>query len=265
LDELVEDESPVAAFDPKIVAEVEATETPPDINSEAWHDYVMRQFMNEELEKGNPVRDGLVRVTEKLIGPIIKREIVSYSPATAENRGSATVHIRITIVPLDTHVLSGYISRHGMLLTEDGIAECNSRNTPAPFHLHQAATASSKAEAQALRKALRLRRTVSADEITPDDMAFEGDVYIPDSPIVGEQITVIDLLCKRINISVLEFINTGSIKYAFIEQIPQSKAQSMTKYLGEILSANKLSPVKTPYDPHWRTVNQKKANNESTD
>jgi hypothetical protein len=221
----------------------------------------MRQFLDDELQDGHPIRDGLTRVTEKLIGPIIKREIKSYTPMSDTNRGTATVHVSLTIIP---YKISHLQSFNIQTITEDGIAEVNSRNTINPFYLHACATASSKAEAQALRKVLRLRKIVSADELSPADIELEGDVFNPDTIISKEQISIIDLICRRVNISVLDFISSGEIKYVFIEQIPSSKAQKMIKYLNEIQSQKVKSPVSKSYDPQWREVNYKRANNEST-
>lgn len=248
LDNLKADEEPL--FDKKIIEEVENTDTPPNFASEEWHDYVMRQFADDELDDGKPFRDGLVRVTEKLIGPISSREIISFSPANEQNGHTATVHIRLKIgVDNPIHPLND------LFLIEDGIAEVNTRNTPSPYNLHPSATAASKAEAQALRKVLRLRKVVAADEVTPDDMVAE-EVYIPDNPIQDEQIIVLDLLCKRINISLLEFINSGETKYSSVGQISDSKAKSMIKFLNQIQSGKAKSPVTKVYDPSWREKNK---------
>lgn len=249
------------SFDPKIVEEVENTVTPPAFNSEEWHDYVMSQFLDTELDNGNPIRDGLVRVTEKLLGPIAKREILGFQAGNENSRFYSTVHIRLTILlKNEDHPLYGTYQE----IIEDGIAETNSRNSQAPYHLHPSATSSSKAEAQALRKALRLRRTIAADEATPDELVMDSDVYVPEVPVVAEQINVIDLICKRLNISVLDFINSGEVKYAFMEQITSTKAQRMIRFLNEIQSGKQTSPVSRPYDPSWREKNYKRSINEST-
>jgi len=258
LDELVPNEESV--FDPKIVAEVEATETPPAFNSEEWHEYVMRQFMENELDNGNPIRDGLVRVAEKLIGPIAKREVLNFQAGNDDGRFHSTVHIRLTLaLKNESHPLYGSYPE----LIEDGIAETNHRNSQGPYHLHPSATSASKAEAQALRKALRLRRTIAADEATPEDL-IEEETFIPEKNIVPEQITVIDVLCKRLNISVLDFISSGEVKYAHIEQITNTKAQKMIKFLNDIQSGKQQSPVNRTYDPAWRDKNAKRSINESS-
>src|SRR5690606_9299894 len=91
LDNLKEDDDVV--FDQKVIDEVENTETPPSPTDEEWHDYVIRQFRDDEMDNGSPRRDGLVRVAEKVIGPIVKRNIVSYTGPTKDNLGNVMVHI----------------------------------------------------------------------------------------------------------------------------------------------------------------------------
>lgn len=247
--------------DKALIDEVENNVTPPSMDSEEWHHYLISQFSDDELQNGNPINHGLVRVAEKLIGPVVDRQIINFTPAHKENYGTATVHVRVILALTNQmHPAFELVSQ----LSCDGIAEVNSRNTPAPFNNHQSGSAFTKAESQALRKLLRLRG-VSADEVTPDEMALEGDVYVPETPVTQEQITVIDLICKRVNMSVLDFISVGEIKYMFIEQIPSHKAQAMIKYLSEIQSAKKDKPSPKPYDGNWRTTNLKRQNNESTD
>lgn len=254
---LTEETDANGVFADSAVEEIENTETPPAWYSEEWNDYVMRQFSNDELENGNPVRDGLQRVAERLIGPIANREIISFVAASKENYGEATVHIRLTfVVQNETHAL------YGQRVTEDGIANVSSTNTPAPFNFHQPGSAASKAEAQALRKALRLRRIISADEVTPED-ALGYNAFVPDVAITQEHINILDLLCRKLNINLLEFINVGEAKYVYVEQVPGGVAQRMIQFLGEVQSGHKTSPCKNAYDPGWREKNEKKRNPQS--
>lgn len=249
-------------FDPSIVAEVEGKVTPPNMLSYEWANYVVEHLLeDEELEDGNPIRDGLMRVAENVIGPLINREIINFNPAHKENFGTATVHVRLTFaLTNEAHPAFGHVKT----LSEDGIADVNSINTPSPFNKHQSSSASTKAEAQALRKILKLRKAVSADEVTPDDMPVDVDVYIPETPASPEQITLIDIMCRRTNMSVLDFINAGEIKYIAIQQVPSYKAQSMIKFLGDIQSEKRERPTKKPYDPRWREQDAKRSTDEST-
>ncbi len=247
IDSLKEEESEI--FDPQIVAEVEATETPPDFYSEEWSDYVLRQFRDDELIEGHPKHSGLLRIAESLIGPVMSRTVQDFVAPTKENLGTATVHSRMVfLVTNELHPLAGH------QLIEDGIAEVNEGNSAMPFLLHPSATASSKAEAQALRKALRLRNLVAADEIAPDESAGVN-IFMPETMIAPEEITIIDVSCKRINMSVLDFIACGDTRYLCIEEVPGSKAKAMIKFLGEIASQKKVRPVEKVYDPAWREKN----------
>ena len=247
----LKDEEDDVLFDQKIVDEVESAETPPAFQSEEWSDYVIRQFRDDELKDGHPSRDGLIRVTENVIGPIVERLIVSFSGPTKDNLGTATVHSRIKIeIRNSTHPLDG------VLITEDGIAEVNAANTGEPFILHPSATASSKAESQILRKVLRLRNTVAADEIASDE-GTGINIFMPESVIAQEEITVIDIACKRVNMSVLDYIACGDVQYLYVEQIPSSKAKSMIKFLNGIQSQKVKKPIEKIYDPTWREKNEK--------
>lgn len=245
-------------FDKKIVEEIENTETPPDFADENWSDYVMRQFYDSELENQSPKWIGLVRVAEKLVGPIMSRKVIGFTEPGTHNRHTTMVQVRIAIkVRNETHPLFGDV------IEEDGLAEVNHQNTPHPFSLHPGASGSTKAESQALRKILRLRNVVAFEEKAPEDGIGLEEMFLPDEPISLEQINVIDLMCSRTNISVIDFINCGEHKYAFIEQIPSSKAQGMLKYLCEIQSGRQTSPVKKPYDSAWREKNARRMNGES--
>lgn len=256
-------EEPDDGFDKSIVDEVEGVVTPPGMLSHEWASYVVEHLLeDDELENGNPIRDGLMRVAENVVGPLVDRQIVGFNPAHKENFGTATVHIRLTLaVTNEAHPAFGIVKT----ISEDGIADVNSMNTPNPFNKHQSSSASTKAEAQALRKILKLRKAVSADEVTPDDMQVDVDVYLPETPASPEQITLIDVICKRTNMSVLDFINAGEIKYAFVEQVPSYKAQSMIKFLTDIQSEKRERPTKKPYDVKWRELNASRGRNESTD
>lgn len=228
----------------------------PVFGSYKWHDYVMGEFEDDELEgvERRPNHSGLTRVAELLIGPIISREIISYTTPSNENLGTATVHVRISFYIGDNedHPLYGKAKS----VSEDGITDVNERNTESPYNLKPSATASTQAESQALRKALRLRKTISADEAVPEQMEYNESGFAPDNYISKEAINLLDHVCRRTNISVLDMINCGKNKYKYIEVVPESVAKSMMKYINDIQSGNKTVPENVgKYEVNWREIN----------
>lgn len=247
LKKLIEDED--STFDKRVIEEVESKEEVPAFNSEKWTEYVMSKFEDYELEDGRPVADALFRVTQQLIGPIIDRKIISFSPASTDNHYNSTVHVRLKVLlETNNHPLKGICD----FIEQDGIAEVNPRNTPAPYHMHPSASAFTKAEAQALRKLLYLNKVVAADEVSPDELVAEAEVFTPKLPIQEEQITIIDRLCNKLNISVQEYINSGKKQYSSISNVEFGTAQEMIKFLSSILGEKKNKPQISSYDKDWR-------------
>lgn len=231
----------------------EEKELPPLFGEEGWSEYVMRQFADDELEKGSPKCVALGRVVGQLIGPVVSRLITSNIGPDKDNLGTATIVKRITVkVNNPGHPL------FGELLVEEEIGDCNIRNTDAPFHQYPSATASTRAEARAYRKLLGLQGVVAAEEISK--VAEEEDAgWSGNSPIAEQQINVMDMLCKRLNMSVMEFVNSGKMNYLYIEQIPGDSAVSMIQHLNQIQQTAKKKPSGvSSYDAEWRVENANK-------
>lgn len=223
----------------------------PAFGSELWHDYVMRQFKADELMDGAPTCDGCRRVVEQLIGPILQSQINFIQPANKDNGGTSTVCIRITIsVNNESHPLCGNVQ------IIDDVADVNRDNTDAPYYKYPSATALTRAEGRALRKALRLNKVYVAEEVSK--VAEENDSQIdwePDEPITDSQIQVIDMMCgaERLNISVMEFVNSGRRVYSSIMEVGKSTAQKMIQVLNKIQQKKDTIPKGVgPYVTNWR-------------
>ena len=126
----------------------------PDQASPEWNDFVLSLFEADELIDGMPLAAGLRRVAELLYGPIASSTPVQVFPS---NDGShrATVVWRIEF------------ERGGIF---GDVADVNQDNTDDMFLPFAVATAATRAEARALRKALRLKKC-AAEEITKKDTA----------------------------------------------------------------------------------------------
>ena len=178
------------------VKDVIATEAPP-ITSPEWNDYVMSQFDPSELIDGMPLAAGLRRVAELVCGRVVYSGPTQVFPPQNENsHGRATV---VWKVEFD----------NGMCFSD--VADCWEGNTDDAFCAYAVATAATRAEARALRKALRIR-AVAAEEVTKKNTAAvvrnavkqnqvsEGE-YDDSSRMTDPQSNFISVKCKQLNIN----------------------------------------------------------------
>ena len=223
----------------------------PAFNSESWSEWVLSQFTDDELENGAPTCDGLRRVAEDVLGPISKVEVIKNDTPDVNNKGNATVVVGVTIEPvlLETH------PRNGKSIYVEDLADANRLNTPEEIFKHPSATAGTRAESRVYRKMLRLRKVLAAEELASNESNVD-ESWSPSTPITDQQITVIDMLCQRTNIDVIDFINCGDSKYVCIEQVSEQSAQKMLQYLNRIQRKDAERPdgVET-YDENWKVKN----------
>ena len=245
-----EEENILSAVDSEALSQ-ESELVRPAFNSEKWSEWVMSKFTDDELENGAPTCDGLRRVAEDILGPIEKVEVIKNDTPNVNNRGNATVVVGVTINPVH---LDGH-PRYGYSIYVEDLADANRLNTPEEIFKHPSATAGTRAESRVYRKMLRLRKILAAEELASNESNLEED-WSPSTPITDQQITVIDMLCKRTNMNVLDFINCGDLKYVCIEQVSEHSAQKMLQYLNSIQRKNSDRPDDINYyDENWKVKN----------
>ncbi len=128
----------------------------PNPTSPEWNEYVLSLFEKSEMYDGRPLCHGLRRVAELLLGRIVSsRPTQIFAPQSGNEIGRATVVWEL-------------IFKDGSLFSD--VADCWEGNTDDAFCVFNTATAATRAEGRALRKALRLR-TVAAEEMTSKDTA----------------------------------------------------------------------------------------------
>ena len=149
-----------------------------------WTDFVLSQFKDYELDNGNPKADGLRRVAEKLLGPFDSETDVIQAPTLDSG---ATVTVRLTF---RDHYGQGV----RMVM---GAADVSSANTAREFAVHPVATAETRAEGRALRKALRLTKVLTAEEMMSADSDEPTGV---DSRIPTSMINSLTMMCNKQNI-----------------------------------------------------------------
>jgi len=219
------------------------TEIPPCPGDENWSDYVMKQFNEDELVDGNPNVDGLRRVTVKVLGDIIKSVAHTVQAPNPNNDWTATVEHHIAIKPHHAY----YDELH---FTE--VSDVTSQNCDPEYRRHASSTASTRAEARALRKLLMLKRVVAAEELTEMPVITDSGT---EGKISKNQINFIESLAKKNNINVMGYINLGSNKYEKIEDVPYQTALKMIGVLSEFQRNPGKIPAKIKgFDMNWRNI-----------
>ena len=177
------------------VKDVIATDTPP-MTSPEWTKYVLTLFDDSELIDGNPLVAGLRRVAEEVLGPIVYSGPTQVFPSTRDDHhGRATVVFSVEF-------------QNGMRYSD--VADCWEGNTDDMFCAYAVATASTRAEGRALRKALRMKG-VAAEEVTKKDTASivrqasskkeSSDGGFDDQSRMSDaQFNFIDVKCRQLNV-----------------------------------------------------------------
>lgn len=225
-----------------VVKTEEVSEQIPDINTPEWTPFIMKQFLDDEIYDGAPTVDGLRRLTHLHIGEIIQSTSRVVQAPSNQNGYNACVehHITIRLVYCDKQY--------------SGVADVDLRNTNPEFARFASATAETRAEARALRKALRLRHIVTAEELTDVPIEESG----ADGFITSGQINLINYICNRCNINAMELIKLSKKKHGYneawgnIKKIPYAAAQKIYADLNEFQrKPNSVPPEIIGYQAGW--------------
>ena len=218
----------------------------PDMLSPEWNDYVMTFFTDRELIDGNPLTAGLRRVAEMLVGEIISSKPVDVQRTeTNDPIGKTTVVYEVQ-----------FLVRNGdkeYIKTYADVADVWAGNTDDLFAVHAPATAATKAEGRALRKALKIR-AVAAEELCKKDVS----AYLSQQPgqmderIKPEQIKYLDMNCKKLDIDVIKFINSGEKEYNSVYEVKRDTAAKMIDIINKIKRGDQdLKESLKGYNENW--------------
>lgn len=215
----------------------------PSMTSPEWNDWVLDQLREDEKDpEGNPNIDGLRRLVEDVLGTVIKSYPRVVEGATTANSYRATV---------EHHLSIAWDGDRNDIREFGAAADVYPGNTDEEYARFPAATADTRAEGRAIRKALRLRRVVTAEEITSKPVHESG----LDKLIVDSQIKGINKLCKNLDIDAIKFINSGKNSYIHHTHIRYEAALTMLEFLNRYLQ----DPTKIPdaikgYQENWRNT-----------
>jgi hypothetical protein len=230
----------------------------PSYGSKEWHTHVMSFFDDSELIDGSPTCAGLRRVAEEILGDIVYSGPCQVFAATDPNGpGRATVVFEV--------VFENWLGS-SQTRTFKEVADVWHGNTDDLFCAHPVATASTRAEGRALRKALKIK-CLAAEELTRKkdveavvkatvkiDSATTGELNDKDK-ISSAQINFLDKKCSELNINVWSVLNSGSKKYANINEVSKKEASNVLTMINDFQNNSKACPDSLKgYDKNWRNA-----------
>lgn len=239
----------------------EAEVSIPDSSSPEWNAYVLGLFRENELFDKNPKVNGLRRVVELLIGKIISSRAIVYQTPDPQfaTRTTATVAHEIQVLDND-----------GQMLTYTEVSDASRFNTDDEYSLHLSAIASTRAEARALRKLLKIdavaaeeltRKTV--DDIPLDDMRKnEGEDFEFDKKMTLSQFNVLKLIAKRCDLNLVKYVNSGSRTYTCFNDMPYSiVATKVIKHIQRFQQINAETGTVYEVPEEYKGYNEEETNN----
>lgn len=226
----------------------EAAPSEPSIHDLEWTDHVLGLLSDDEKISGNPTTDGLRRIFEIAL----KCKVVESTSKVVQSPDPNNEK-RATVV----HTIGYYLNddesdqRHLNKMVVDGAADVYWGNCDKVYRNHPVAVAETRAEGRALRRALRLRKVVAAEEIAKDiEDNPDGNSV---SKISHNQINFIDVMSKRLNINVETLIKTLALSGSSVDNISHDDAVLLIKELSKHQqNLNDISPDLLGYNPNWK-------------
>lgn len=219
----------------------------PNQNSIEWNDYVLGLLNDDEKIDGNPTTDGLRRIFEIALNcTVIMSESTVVQCPSPENEKRATVSHTLSYVLNDDTIPPEF-----KVKTVGGAADVYWGNCDKIYRNHPVAVAETRAEGRALRRALKLRKVVAAEELANNiDDSIDG---MSVNKISNNQINFIDAMSKRLNINPKQlFIDTGCDS-ANINSISHDSAVEIIRELSKYQQDTSIIPQHMiGYDQSWR-------------
>lgn len=197
-------------------------------NDLEWTDHVLGLLSDDEKIHGNPTTDGLRRVFEIALDCriIASTSTVVQSPSPDNEKRATVVH---SVVYCLNHIDPDRPDLN--TVSVDGAADVYWGNCDKVYRNHPVAVAETRAEGRALRRGLKLRKVVAAEELAKDieDHPDEDSV----SKITNNQINFIDVLAKRLNINVGKLLESHAMESKNIYILSHTDAISIIRLLSQ--------------------------------
>jgi hypothetical protein len=167
-------------------------------------------------------------------------------PPTPENEKRATVVHTLSYIMNDEDMEDALRTR-----SVSGSADVYWGNCDKVFRNHPVAVAETRAEGRALRRALKLRKVVAAEELVED--AEDNPDFDSVSKITSNQINFIDVIAKRCNINVHNVIKGLDISADGVYNIKHEDAVKLVRELTSLQTdSSNIGAGLLGYEESWK-------------
>jgi hypothetical protein len=216
------------------------TVTPNDLE---WTDHVLSLLSDDEKISDNPTTDGLRRIFEIALNCTVIRSTsdVVQSPDPNNEKRATVVHT----LEYSSNDNSSIVK------TISGAADVYWGNCDKIYRNHPVAVAETRAEGRALRRALKLRKVVAAEEIAKDieDNPDGDSVY----KVSANQLNFMDVLAKRLDINMAKVLEDAGHNDKNFYNIEHSIAVDIIKKLSSYQqNIHNISDDIKGYDAGWK-------------
>jgi len=220
--------------------------TIPDINDVEWTDYVLGLLSDDEKIAGNPTTDGLRRVFEIALDCTVVESSSSVVQTPEPSNGN-----RATLTHTLVYVLNDPdIDEHFKFRTVNGSADVYWGNCDKIYRNHPVAVGETRAEGRALRRGLKLRKVVAAEEIAKEVEDIDGNNV---NKITDNQLNFIDVLANRLDINVKSLVSNLKIENENIFGLAHEEAVTIIRRLSELQqNVDDIPESLMGYDSNWR-------------
>jgi hypothetical protein len=183
---------------------------------------------DDEKISGNPTTDGLRRIFEKALNCRVLASVSDVVQTPEPNNEK-----RATVVHSITYFLNDGPHDQPELntVTINGAADVFWGNCDKVYRNYPVAVAETRAEGRALRRALKLRKVVAAEELAKDieDHPDQDSV----TKITNNQINFIDVMAKRLNINVSKLLESNALEFKNIYALSHDDAVTVIRLLSK--------------------------------
>ena len=220
------------------------TVTPNDLE---WTDHVLGLLSDDEKIMGNPTTDGLRRIFELALNcTVVGADSNVVQSPDLNNERRATVTHTLSFVLNDESVPEAFKYR-----SVSGAADVYWGNCDKVYRNHPVAVAETRAEGRALRRALKLRKVVAAEELAKDiDTEHLEEQNL--GKINSTQINFFDVFGKRLDINLHKLLEHLAIDAKNIYNIAYDDAVKTITTLSGYQQNNDIPEDIKGYDPNWK-------------